>query len=227
MTKGLDEIISIGSDLLGFVPGLNWLPLIGNTVAGGLEGGPKGALLGGATSLIGGEAGKLIGQAGDAVSGAVNGGGLNLNDLGQGWGPGGLGAGASGAGAGIDPLGAGVGEGVISPEQALAASAGASATSPLAKDAGNQLASQVIEPGLASALGISQPSAPTAAPTTPRSTGSGGAGPGAPPGGLAIDGSTAPNIYPWAGASSPLNQALSTISSGGGTQTQPQQGAGI
>ena len=63
-----DDILSIGSDALGFVPGLQFAPLLGNALAGGLSGGVDGALLGGVGSLAGGALGNIAGgAASDAV----------------------------------------------------------------------------------------------------------------------------------------------------------------
>lgn len=215
MGKGLDEFISIGSDILGLIPGLQIAPILGNALAGGLEGGPLGALEGGATSFAGGEIGKGLGGLVDSATGASTA-ALDAADGGFGLGmnPGGFGSTGTTAAA---TAGSEIGQ------------AAPSALDPLAKSAGNAIAQQVIEPGLASVLGLNPAATPPPAQSqsAPKTSGSGGAGPGAPPGGLGINGSTAPPIYPWAGSASPLNQALSTISSGGATPAQPQEGAGI
>ena len=126
--------------------------------------------------------------------------------------------------AGVAPAIGNAAENIVDP--ILQASPLDSATADLASNlvqgagslAGGAAASQAIEPGLASLLGISQPSTPASAPTTMKtvtSSGSGGAGAGGPPGGLSISGSTAPNVQPWVGQNS--------SSTGGSTQNASQQ----
>jgi hypothetical protein len=219
MGKTFDEALSIISDVAGFIPGFQWAPLVGNSVAGADEA-SRGDFLSAALSAVGAGSGILGHAAGDAVGGAVQ---SALNPA---------------VAETTDQFLASGGQGFAAGLDATKAAAGAAAPLANAATTGAQLALGAGAGPLFQSLGLRdtapQNSGPQQTAITPAAKGGltgagGGAGPGLGAGGLDIQGGTAPKIYPYVQSNqgpptgSTNQQQSSAGTSGSGQQSGMQQ----
>jgi hypothetical protein len=183
MGKDIDQLLSVGGDILGFVPGFQWAPMLGNAISSADEISRGDFLTPILQNVVGPMAGKAAGQLGGEAVSAATGSALPTAE--------GLNLASQVTGQSSDFLM----KHAYNPAEALGSAA--------ASSAGSMGAQRALEPGLASILGLSGPTASSAPATAKLSSPSsgGGSGAGGAPGGLDIKGSTAPGIYPWVGGS--------------------------